>query len=316
MTSSLTVVLSTLNGSERLPDVLDDLICAETPDAGFEVIVVDNASTDNTSDILQSYSDKLPLTALYEPRAGKNIALNRALAVSTGDLIIFTDDDVRIPTDFLRRYRDVADKEDSYQIFGGHIAPRWSQAPDPRILQEVPLNTAYALTESDRRQGDISANRLYGPNMAIRRSVFESGLTFDEAIGPNGGRYIMGDETDLLLRAEAAGFKAYFVPQIVVEHKIRIEQIEIDWIARRANLAGRSMVHNQIRKYHGRLPVAKKVWGMPRWAVHKLLVSEGQLIVHRVLRFSSGLFSATWESSFFRGYCSEYRRCINEYGEQ
>lgn len=304
---AISLLFSSLNGAERLPGLLDSLIQTEKPLGGFEIIAVDNASTDATSDVLESRAEELPLTVLYEPRAGKNVALNQALSVAKGKLIVFTDDDVLLPRNFFTAYQNVASRESQFALFGGHIVPEWGAPPDVRILNEVPLNTAYAITETDRCEGLIAANRLYGPNMAVRRAVFDSGLSFDESIGPNGGRYVMGDETDLLIRAEAANFPAFFIPQITVQHRVRKEQLDISWIERRAFIAGSSLVHNQLRKRGGRLPENAMLAGIPRWAARKLFTAEAGVFFQRLRVSQIGPYKARWERGFARGYASEYR---------
>ncbi len=308
MSLAVSLLISSRNGAARLPGVLDGLSGAESPPGGFEIIVVDNASTDRTAEVLHSYATRLPLTVLVETTPGKNVALNRALDIASGELLVFTDDDVRLPTNFLSGYDQVSRRRPDCDLFGGRIVPEWPRDPDPRILLEVPLATAYALTEADRGEGSVEPNRLYGPNMAVRRAVFDSGIRFDESIGPNGGRYLMGDETDLLIRAAAAGFDAHFAPEIKVVHRIREEQLHDRWIARRAFIAGGSMVHNQLRRNNGRFPATPRLAGIPRWAALRLAAAESSVLLRKAVNSRPGWHRALWERGFLRGYVDEYRR--------
>lgn len=304
----LSVLIASRNGSATLPDVLDSLARAERPAEGFELVLVDNGSTDGTADTCRSYADRLPLSVVEEPRRGKNVALNRAIEAARGDLLVFTDDDVVLPPNFLSGYRALAGREGAYAIFGGHIVAQWQSTPDPRILEEVPLVQAYTVTETDRERGPIKAGRLYGPNMAVRRKVFDSGLRFDARIGPDGRRsYVMGDETDFLARAEARGFKAFFEPDIVVRHKVSERQLERRWIERRALITGRTQVHSSMRK-HGALPRTATLFGFPRWALRRYLAAELRALPHRLAPSRRGGYAAVWECAFMRGYLAEYRQ--------
>ena len=75
----LTILMATYNGSGTLPDVLCAYPALESPDGGWELVIVDNGSSDNTKDIIASFHQRLPLTYLFEPRRGKNVALNTGL---------------------------------------------------------------------------------------------------------------------------------------------------------------------------------------------------------------------------------------------
>ena len=304
----LSVLIASRNGARTLPDVLDSLSGAVPPPDGFEIVIVDNGSTDDTAATCRAYADRLPVTVLEEPRPGKNVALNGAVDAARGAFLLFTDDDVILPPNFMSGYHDLACRERDSGLFGGHIVPLWQSAPDPRILEEVPLVHAYAITEADRERGRIKAGRLYGPNMAARREVFDTGLRFDERIGPDGRRsYAMGDETDFLSRAESAGFAAFFEPDIVVQHKVLDVQLGLPWIERRAVITGRTQLQASLRKHGGTLPAVDSAFGFPRWALRKYLAAELKALPHRLRPSRPGVYAAVWESAFMRGYLAEYR---------
>src|SRR5579862_2171358 len=99
--------------------MLDSLVQAEDPPRGWELIAVDNASSDGTGDLLRSYADRLPITVLTEAKRGKNRALNHALEFAKGDFYIFTDDDVLVPTHWLAKWRQLADEHPDFDLFAG-----------------------------------------------------------------------------------------------------------------------------------------------------------------------------------------------------
>ncbi|MFB2603004.1 glycosyltransferase family 2 protein, partial [Rhizobium phaseoli] len=116
----LSVVFSSYNGaSRRLRHTLDSLLCQELSHDQWELIAVDNNSNDGTFDLLKSYSDKLPITILQHHTPGKSGALNLALDRVKGDLIVFTDDDVRAEPNWLQAIVDCAVAHPGYGVFGG-----------------------------------------------------------------------------------------------------------------------------------------------------------------------------------------------------
>ena len=303
----ISVALSSFNGADTLPSLLDSLASADVPDGGWELVIVNNASTDSTQEVLERRMEELPLSILYEPKAGKNVALNRALSEMKGDLFVFTDDDVLLPRNFLIGYKKISDEATEFDIFGGHIVPLWECEPSDRLLAEIPLNIAFAITETDRKCGEILAGRLYGPNFSVRRSVFDSGLLFDEAIGPNGSHYIMGDETDFLRRAARTGHRAWFEPGITVKHRVAAHQLERRWLFERAALAGRTLVHNSLRDGEPLDGVATLA-GYPRWSILRYARFRAQEVLARLRPNCSGELYAHWHGGFIHGYAMEFRR--------
>jgi glycosyltransferase involved in cell wall biosynthesis len=208
----ITIIFATYNGEKTLPIMLDALTTTNFPKAGFKVIAINNASTDRSVDILKDFKEKLPLKILHQPIRGKNRALNIALPEIQGDLVVFTDDDILPNTDWLIEFKGCADNHPDYDLFGGAILPHWEKNPEPWILDSVPHGVTFALTATDLKEGPIYPGLIWGPNMMVRRRVFEAGHRFNEEVGPNAGQYIMGSETEFNLRIASQGYKTWFCP--------------------------------------------------------------------------------------------------------
>jgi L-malate glycosyltransferase len=237
----LTVLLATRNRARILSDVLVSFCRLETPPSGWKLVVVDNGSTDETPRILASFTNRLPLYSVSEPKPGKNNALNTGLGLVEGDLTVLTDDDVFPQVDWLVQMSKVADTQPSYSIFGGPVLPRW-QVPPPSWIRWVEIGPAFGMNSPSLQDGPLPASQVYdviGPNMAIRTSIFQSGIRFDSSIGPRGSSYPMGSETELVLRLSRQGHKAWYVQAAKVEHLVRVEQLEKSWVLRRAICLGR-----------------------------------------------------------------------------
>src|SRR5271169_1127428 len=234
----LTVLLATRNRAQILRGVLEAYCHLEAPPSGWKLVVADNGSTDQTSEVIASFRGRLPLHSVSEPTLGKNEALNAGLELVEGDLVVFTDDDAFPRADWLIRLRKAADTQMGYSIFGGAIAPRWEVSP-PAWIEWVHRGPVFSLTDFSQMEGPIGSPWVFGPNMAIRSKIFQSGIRFDPLIGPGRSDYAMGSETELLLRLDRQGHKAWHVASAVVEHLIRKEQLEKRWIWQRAIRFGR-----------------------------------------------------------------------------
>jgi len=257
----LTVLIATRNGAPTLPQVLQGYQQLLPVPGGWKLVIVENASTDRTPEIIRQFESSLPLTYCEELRPGKNRALLRGLHEAEGDLFVFSDDDATPAPDWLAALRRAADERLDFDVFAGAIRPRWEVQPKPWVLQEVDLAVCYSITDPKLASGPIQPFLVWGPNMAIRKRVFDRGYRFDPEVGPSGANYAMGSETDLTVRLGEAGFKAWFCAEAVVHHFIRAHQLDRKWILGRAVRFGRGMYRRQLLREIETPPL---LFGVPR----------------------------------------------------
>jgi glycosyltransferase involved in cell wall biosynthesis len=304
-TVSVTVLLATHNGAGTLERVLDAYTGFQLEDIRWQLVVVDNASSDATPQILDRYASRLPLVPLRTERRGKNIALNMGLSHCTGELVIFTDDDAVPGRHWLQEWLKIAREQPRYDVFGGGIYPLWPDVSCPEwIPRLVDLGAAYAVTPEGRSSGPIGAEWVWGPNMAVRRRVFDCGHRFDESVGPAGGQYMMGSETEFTRRMERCGFPAWFAPEVRVGHIIRSEQLDPKWLVSRAYRLGRQYFREDAAsgEYVPRFYVA------PAWIWRSLVKQYLRSMMARLIRDFDSRFQADWQIGTLRGYLQEALR--------
>jgi hypothetical protein len=254
----MSVMFASRNGAAVLPRTLDSLAAARAPEGGWKLIAVDNASTDNSGELMRAYCDRLPLTVLEEPAAGKNRALNRALEEAEGDLYVFCDDDVVVAEDWLVKWREAADAHPECDLFGGATLPLWPWDPPQWVLDEVDHGVVFGTNER-MREGACDAIAMFGTNMAIRARVFAQGVRFNADIGPDNSRaYPMGSETELARRLAALGYGAWFAEGARVGHIIRPQQMERPSMLMRAYRWGRGQAHMQMEHHYPPARLSRK----------------------------------------------------------
>ncbi len=233
--AGLSIVLSTFNGAACLQEVLDGYLTCNRPSTAWELIIVNNGSTDNTEDIIRHFAGKLPLTLLRHDVPGKNGSLNYALSIAKGDLIVLTDDDAIPDIDFILAWEGILSEAENYDIFGGKILPRFP-GPIPEFLEKNRQHFPALFAAIDLQHGPVDKHSIFGPNMAVRRRVFDGGLMFDEAIGPNSSQhyYMMGSESEFCDRADREGLKFWFNSKAIVTHIIRPHQMSREFVKARA----------------------------------------------------------------------------------
>ncbi len=298
----LTILIATRNGEKTLPMTLGSLCHQSLSQSDWKLVVVDNGSTDSTYETLTSFSNRLPLTILREPIAGKNRALNQGMKHIEGDLVLFSDDDVIFNEGWISAHRSAADTFAEFDIFTGPILPLWPSAPSSWILKNVPLAITYAITKGEPAEGECSIGVVWGPNFSVRKSTLESYGLLPENIGPSGNNYAMGSESSFLYKLAQLGHRSYFIQHASVDHIIRPHQMKREWTLDRAYRFGRGACKLQ------QLNVgesAKEFFGMPRWVVRQLAQSYALRLA--ALGSSDKAYKHEWQIRYLQGFIYEYR---------
>ena len=307
----LTVFMATSNREQILRDVLEHYCRLEQPSGAWKLVVIDNGSTDRTAQVVTSFTHRIPVQYLVEQLPGKNAALNTGLDLLEGDLAVFTDDDVFPHANWLVELRRAADSNPSYSIFGGAVVPRW-ESPPPDWIRWIDLGPVYTLTEPSWKEGPVDVSVVFGPNMAIRSSIFESGMRFNPSIGPRGKSYPMGSETEMVLRIASQGHQAWHVPGAIVEHFIRKEQLQKRWVWGRAVRYGRG----QYRLSAGGKENAVEFAGAPVYLYIDMFRKIVRLVVALLFFRGEYLFRSFWYLNFRRGELIEARNMTRERRER
>ena len=279
---AVSILFATYKRGEILRITLDSFLRLKPCSFAYEIIVIDNACESQTKELVISYQNSLPIHYLQESAPGKNSALLTGLKNAKGDILIFTDDDVIVEPDWLIKFYEGIERLSAYDLFGGKILPHLAGGvSDEKGLLQRPgsfIKSAYVIADWDLPEGPMKVGHIWGPNMAVRRRVFEAGVTFDPKIGPNGSNYIMGSESDFLNRAAERGFSGAYIPTACVKHQIRPEQLSLEWLAGRAFRWGRGSVRRN--KPESRF----KLMGVPFYLYKKTIAEYIDYLIAVILK--------------------------------
>jgi glucosyl-dolichyl phosphate glucuronosyltransferase len=205
------IIIVTRNRAADLKETLDAMKQVQVPDGmRAELLVVDNGSTDETSQVAQSVViPRLLVRYLCEPNAGKTLGQNRGLAETTGKMILFTDDDVRPPPNWLAGMCGalILGKVDA--VCGGvRIAPNLIR---PWM---TPMHRSWLASTEWLVAGNPQS--MVGANMAFSRSVLSRVPGFDHELGPGAAGF--GDDHLFASQLLAAGYKLHDRTDLQVEH--------------------------------------------------------------------------------------------------
>lgn len=218
----LSVVICTYNRAPELRRTLESMrLLTIPPSVQWELIVVDNNSTDDTPAVCDAFLEYLPLRCVFEPRQGVSAARNRGVASAHGELIVFADDDVDVSPIWLSALHDAATVHTEAAFFGGRILPLWLEQP-PRWFTENAGTVLQGVTGYFDLGGKTQLTEIgfFGANMAFRRRVFDGGLRFREDIGRTPTALLHGEETELFQNLTTHGEKGCYVADALVHHRI------------------------------------------------------------------------------------------------
>lgn len=274
---NITVVLCTYNRCQSLAIALDSLVAQVLPEAvEWEILVVDNNSTDRTREVVQDYSRRNPgrVRYIFEARQGLSHARNTGVREAHGDILAFTDDDVTVGPTWLASLTSVLHK-DEWVGTGGRIVPVWGCAP-PRWLPTKGRHALGPLVVFDLGPEPRQlAEAPFGANMAFRHQVFQKHGNFRSDLGRCGGNLLSGEDTEFGDRLLAQGERLRYEPLAVVYHPVLESRLQKKYFLAWWFDKGRSEVRAfgappACRWYIAGIPlvlVRRMVVGVVRWFV-------------------------------------------------
>lgn len=273
MTPVVSVVVATRDRAAKLSQLFDGFRALRT-DARYpwELIVVDNASADGTSAAVAAVRD-LPVVGLVEPRAGKGVALNTALARCRGTVVAFTDDDCVVDPGWVQAIAEAFERDPGLAAIGGRV-----ELYDPA---DLPTAIRTSTVPHDVRSPEDVYDSVIGANMAFRRSALERLGGFDTRMGP-GGMGPSDEDTDLVYRTIRTGGRVRYVPEALVRHAHgRRTPADAQALARRY-LRGRGAFYCKF--------ILAGDWRVIRMAARELVRSAGQpaTFVFRIRHLAAG----------------------------
>ena len=278
---NITVILCTLNSCQSLGNTLNSLAASTLPKGvEWEVLVVDNNSTDQTRDIVEEFCRRFPgrFRYLFEPQPGKSFALNSGCREARGDVLAFVDDDSTVEPTWLQNLTHALGG-DEWAGAGGRTVLRWPPSLPTWLSIEGPYARHY-LPGFDKGEGARELTEPpYGTNMAFQKKMFEKYGNFRTDLGPSPNREVphFFEDVEFGSRLLAAGEKLRYEPCAIVYHCIQEHRIRkryfldrcFDWGRSRARLFGN--------------PGVRQVFSSVAWVMRWMVAVEPRKRYHRKL---------------------------------
>lgn len=309
------IIIATYNRAADLRDTLASLARLRRGD-DWEVIVVDNNSPDDTRSVIETAAASFPapLRYVFEREQGRSPALNAGIRIAQGDIIVTTDDDVRVEPDWLDRAAQGLDRLQCDYV-GGRVTPIWG-APRPAWLPNHGGQqwAVIALLDYGPEPVEFGSQVPLGVNMAFRREAFTRAGLFDPHTGRKAGTLLGQEVREWCIRARAAGMRGFYVPDMVVQHIIPASRLKKTYFRRwfywrgisRAQLYEKWGFDMQAPEEKALDPsLVPHIAGVPRYLYRKALVTVGRWARASLRRDPVGAFEHELWIWFFAGIVAE-----------
>ncbi len=307
----VSVVISTFNRAGLLPTALESVARQQAGGPPYEIIVVDNNSTDHTRAVVESFiaAGHPHVRYLFEPRQGVSNGRNTGIANARGAIIAFTDDDVAVSPDWVAQIKRALDAHPEVDFVGGKVLPRWPQEPPVWLTREhwSPL----AITDHGEQPFYVNRERpwcLVCANLGVRRTAFER-------FGGFAPEFWRSQDHEWQLRVWRAGRQGMYLPEILVEANVQRERMKKKYHRWWHTVHGKycammrleaNLPDKQIRDIP---PDLTTLFGTPGYVYRKLLKEGGRWLAAMLSRRGGQAF---WHESNINYYVSYIREAYRE----
>jgi glycosyltransferase involved in cell wall biosynthesis len=280
----ISVIIATHNRADLVGLALDSLARQTLSAADFEVLVVDNRSTDHTAELMRKRAEVMPhLRYVGESRLGLSWARNAGLEAARAPLVAYLDDDAQAEPEWLEALL-LAFEQAAPQCIGGPVFLDWGQLP-----QSVPQRYWSLLSYVNYGERDRALTEreyLVGANMAFDREVLRNLGGFPTNLGRQGSKLLSGEEAQVVARIREQGGIVYYAARAAVAHLVHPDRIRPNWLWRRIFWDGASQ------------PMLDGATGQPRWHCARQAFRDVKRIVYFVLKSALAFFRRDREHSF------------------
>jgi glycosyltransferase involved in cell wall biosynthesis len=211
------------------------VVCQNFPRSEYEVVIVDNGSTDQTSEIAREFQERAQIRYIHEERVGLCIARNTGWRAAEGRYIAFFDDDAIACPGWLNAIRRAF--EDTIRpigIAGGRVTPIWERQPPSWLANEIAGSlTIVDWGPFDKTISDLRSEWLVGANMAVPKAILAEVGGFHPWLDRVGTNLLSSGDVYLQREIIRRGFCCQYVPKIAVKHLVPTSRLNQRWFLRR-----------------------------------------------------------------------------------
>ena len=273
MKPELSVIIPTRNRCDYLKDALESILWQSLNKELFEVIVVDNGSTDATKEVVESFKDKLPnLSFVFEPKPGLHEGRHAGLRAAKSDILVYADDDIIAFKTWLEGIYESFQEEDVVLVGGKDLpkyegeVPFWIKEKWYELIPDGHCMPQLSLIDFGDEVKDIHPGYVYGCNFAIRKWVVEkAGGFLPDGMPWEKIEYRGSGETYISAFINRNYLRAVYNPKASIYHRVPKSRLTVDYFKKWYFSIGVSMSYDELRNPqieildNTKLPLKKRV---------------------------------------------------------
>ncbi|WP_081972571.1 hormogonium polysaccharide biosynthesis glycosyltransferase HpsE [Leptolyngbya sp. KIOST-1] len=285
----LTVVICTYNGEQRLPKVLDCLLAQlGTEHLAWEIIVVDNNSTDGTAQVVSAYQQHwpqdIPLRYAFEPRQGAAYARQHAINIARSPLVGFLDDDNHPALGWVVAAHRFGQTHPQAGAFGSRIRGQFETTPPPNFDR---IGAILALTERGSEPLIYNPKQKVlppGAGLVVRRQAWLACVPKQLSLADSIGFRAAGEDLEVVLYMQRQGWEIWYNPAMRVQHEIPASRFERDYLLRLFRGIGLSRHRTRM------LSVARWLWPLMTLVY---MANDLRKILRHLIQYRAGAIADT-----------------------
>jgi glycosyltransferase involved in cell wall biosynthesis len=288
----VSIVIVTLNGEKRIGETIRHLLAQDVPDGiPWELIVVDNHSTDQTVELVRKlWTLPIPLKVVTETAQGVAYVRLRGIEEASFEFVLFVDDDNWLEPDWVSKVYTIFTTRPEIAMLGGSTSGEY-EIPPPEWFDKV--KESYAIGPQSGSTGDITDIRGYvwGAGMAFRKSIYQKikRAGYQPLLsGRSVGKLVPGEDTEFCYAFIAAGGRIWYFEDLRLRHYIPGSRMNWDYVCRLSRGMGQTifcfdLYRHSIRKSEYALSriyffsFAYWLWGLILLLLHPFRGKTGNL---------------------------------------
>ena len=273
----VTIAICTYNRADYLQDTLNGLAEQTENPRRFEILVINNNSTDSTESVCSAFSaerDQLQFRMVTEKKQGLSYARNRAYREAESNMILYIDDDVYMKSDFVENCIRTLHETPQLKCGGGRIYVSFDGTdPDWIPAELMPMFGLHDL--GDNKKPYPKDNFPRGGNMIIHKELFERSGMFDPNLGRTGSRMIGSEEKAFFKKSRKQGYTPWYLPGITLWHRIGKTRLQKYYLKEQSVGIGKS---EYLRLKSSKLKLTRKLFSEFVKLAGSTLLAAGYLL--------------------------------------
>lgn len=250
----MSIIICCYNSSSRISRTLIHIANQKSVEnIDFELIIVDNASTDETAKISQQFLEqtKLNYKIVYQPVPGLSAARMMGVENARFDLILFCDDDNFLDEHYIFEGEKVLRSDEEIMLLGGIGEPLF-EGVEPKWFKEYDINFACGLVPNAKQDTLSHVKEAYGAGLFVRMDFFKylNKINFRSVLSDRKGTSLMsGGDTEYCITANYAGFKIAIHPKLSFKHLMPVGRMNLEYLKKLHFGFGRTRLYTQAYQY-------------------------------------------------------------------